>query len=102
MRIAIGVVLRGGRLLAAADTANTEPFSAGVLRRDGVIIPFAAYDGKRWSRPLAGASRRLDGADRPSEPAVEMVGSGPGRGHVDGVAGQGVRGGAAPCEAHAT
>lgn len=26
-------------------------FSLGVLRRDGILIPFAAFDGQRWSNP---------------------------------------------------
>jgi hypothetical protein len=37
-------------LLAAADQARGA-FGVGVLRRDGVIIPFAAFSGKRWSSP---------------------------------------------------
>jgi hypothetical protein len=37
-----------GTVLWAADAAS-EAFTVGVLRRDGVIIPFAAFDGKRWS-----------------------------------------------------
>lgn len=28
---------------------SSAAFAVGALRRDGVIIPFAAYDGKRWS-----------------------------------------------------
>jgi hypothetical protein len=47
MRIAIGVVLMVAALAAAEP--QTKPFAVGVLRRDGVIIPFAAYDGRRWS-----------------------------------------------------
>ena len=33
--------------LVAAD-ARPGAFGVGVLRRDGVIVPFAAFDGKRW------------------------------------------------------
>lgn len=36
--------------LGAADAPRGR-FGIGVLRRDGAIIPFAAYDGKRWSSP---------------------------------------------------
>jgi hypothetical protein len=36
--------------LGAAD-AGRGAFGVGVLRRDGVIIPFAAWDGRRWSAP---------------------------------------------------
>ena len=38
-------VLALGTVLAAAPRVA---FSAGVLRRDGVIVPFAVFDGKRW------------------------------------------------------
>lgn len=34
--------------LAAAD-APRERFGVGVLRRDGIVIPFAAFDGRKWS-----------------------------------------------------
>lgn len=27
------------------------PFTIGVLRRDGIVIPFAAFDGRDWSMP---------------------------------------------------
>jgi hypothetical protein len=40
------------RLAQTVDPRPGGPFAAfavGALRRDGVIIPFAAYDGKRWS-----------------------------------------------------
>ncbi len=35
--------------LSAADQPGA--FGIGVLRRDGNVIPIAAYDGKRWSSP---------------------------------------------------
>ena len=41
-------VMALGTLLWAADAASGV-FAVGVLRRDGVIVPFAAFDGKRWS-----------------------------------------------------
>ena len=44
---ALMLALSGG-VLCAADGPRVA-FGAGVLRRDGVIIPFAAFDGKRWS-----------------------------------------------------
>jgi hypothetical protein len=42
--------------LSAADQPGA--FGIGVLRRDGAVIPIAAYDGKRWSSPWPGP--RLD------------------------------------------
>ena len=38
-------------ILGAAVLAAREPrltFGVGVLRRDGIIVPFAAFDGRRW------------------------------------------------------
>jgi hypothetical protein len=38
--------------LGAAGAASDAPravFGVGVLRRDGIIIPFGAFDGKRWT-----------------------------------------------------
>lgn len=34
--------------LAGASAADPSPFTVAVLRRDGVIIPFAFFDGKLW------------------------------------------------------
>lgn len=34
-------------LVRAADTPS-DAFSVGILRRDGVLIPFATFDGRRW------------------------------------------------------
>src|SRR5262245_38008147 len=36
-------------LVAMTVRAADPPFAAGILRRDGVIIPFAVFDGKSWS-----------------------------------------------------
>jgi len=37
--------------LRAADADASGTFAVGVLRRDGIIVPFAAFNGKRWSSP---------------------------------------------------
>jgi hypothetical protein len=37
--------------IAAPQSARTEPFTIGVLRRDGIVIPFAAFDGRYWTSP---------------------------------------------------
>jgi hypothetical protein len=39
---------------AAAAAAPRDAFAVGVLRRDGIVLPFAAFDGKRWSTPWPG------------------------------------------------
>jgi hypothetical protein len=51
MRIAIASALAFVLLAAAVIAAEppVPPFAAGVLRRDGVVIPFAVFDGKSWS-----------------------------------------------------
>jgi hypothetical protein len=37
-------------LVSAAGRSDDRPgFTVGVLRRDGVLIPFATYDGSKWS-----------------------------------------------------
>jgi hypothetical protein len=38
-------------LLVAVLPGETSPFFVGVLRRDGVVIPLAAFDGKSWRMP---------------------------------------------------
>jgi hypothetical protein len=42
----------------AADSRRTA-FGVGVLRRDGIIVPFAAFDGRRWSSPWPIQDREL-------------------------------------------
>jgi len=46
MRTAIGLMLLSAALFAAASSPS---FTVAVVRRDGVIVPFANYDGKSWS-----------------------------------------------------
>jgi len=54
VRAKIGKAIAAGLLLAAsgaalqAANAAREAFAVGVLRRDGIILPFAAFDGKQW------------------------------------------------------
>jgi hypothetical protein len=39
----------------ARPAGSTAPrFVAGMLRNDGVLLPFAAYDGRKWSTPWRG------------------------------------------------
>src|SRR4030095_14449352 len=44
----LAIVVAGVRAIGAADS-RTDSFAVGVIRRDGAIVPFAAFDGKRWS-----------------------------------------------------
>ena len=57
MRFAAGLLIVAS--IAFAD-AVTPPFAVGALRRDGVIIPFAVFDGKRWSARWPAPSIELD------------------------------------------
>ncbi|MCU1386036.1 MAG: hypothetical protein JWL71_4733 [Acidobacteria bacterium] len=48
--------------LGAAVIADSPPrvsFGVGVLRRDGLIVPFAAFDGRRWSSAWPAPSLEL-------------------------------------------
>ena len=44
-------------MLAASlgGAGGSDAFATGVLRRDGIVLPFAAFDGKRWSHPWPAA-----------------------------------------------
>lgn len=48
MRVAIAVLLVAG-FAAAQSVRPSEAFNLGVLRQDGMVIPFATFDGRRWS-----------------------------------------------------
>ena len=43
--------------VAAAGGADSPPFAVAIVRRDGMLIPIGAFDGRRWSNawppPLA-------------------------------------------------
>jgi hypothetical protein len=43
-----------------ARKENTPPFLAGVLRRDGVVVPFASFDGKDWTAPWPASTRLVE------------------------------------------
>ena len=54
MRLAIGVALVVAVAPLAvhalqAPQAPQAPFTIGALRRDGIVVPFATFDGKSWS-----------------------------------------------------
>lgn len=45
-------------LSAQLKPVDPGPFAVAVLRRDGVLVPFAHYDGRRWSNPWPQPSPR--------------------------------------------
>jgi hypothetical protein len=45
-------------IAAAVPAAAPREFSVGVLRRDGVLIPFAAFNGRTWETPWPGSDLR--------------------------------------------
>jgi hypothetical protein len=47
--LALGLVALG----ASAD-ANPDAFTLGVVRRDGLMLPFASFDGHHWESPWPG------------------------------------------------
>lgn len=55
----IGRALLGALVVAAAAVLSAAPqdgkFSVAVLRSDGLLIPFAAYNGRAWNVPWPGA-----------------------------------------------
>jgi len=59
--LAIGLLVLAPVLPAPALHAEDDPaFTLGVLRRDGIVIPFAAFDGKSWSSPWPGDLQWLE------------------------------------------
>ncbi|HUR81927.1 MAG TPA: hypothetical protein VM733_14275, partial [Thermoanaerobaculia bacterium] len=44
----------------AADTAAPDAFVMGVLRRDGLVSPFAAFEKKNWKSPWPAGLEYLD------------------------------------------
>src|ERR1700745_2227671 len=53
-----GCCLLAGAL--AAGQAAPPVFGIGVLRRDGIVIPFADFDGKRWLENWPRAGQAVD------------------------------------------
>lgn len=51
----------GGSATQAPPVAADEaPFTIGVLRNDGIVIPFAVFDGKDWTAPWPTTLRSVD------------------------------------------
>jgi hypothetical protein len=43
-----------------ADKGDSSPVTVAVLRRDGIVSPFAVFDGKEWTTPWPSDLRSLD------------------------------------------
>jgi hypothetical protein len=54
--IIVGVAALG---LGAAASDERPRFTLGVLRQDGLLVPFAAYDGRSWNTPWPGEAQAL-------------------------------------------
>ena len=54
--LTIGVIAVASMALAGDSRAA---FAVGVLRRDGLVLPFAFFDGKRWDAPWRPPNRDL-------------------------------------------
>ena len=48
MRLVLPLLFLLAQAVPPAAPADPTPFVLGVLRRDGLVSPFAAFDGKRW------------------------------------------------------
>ena len=60
-RLVLACVLALGMApVLPAPAPETAPFLMGVLRRDGFVLPFAAWDGKRWGTPWPADIRAQD------------------------------------------
>jgi hypothetical protein len=61
VRLVLFVVLLIAQVVPAPapgrEPADPTPFVLGVLRHDGLVSPFAAFDGKRWDAPWPGDLR---------------------------------------------
>jgi len=45
---------------STVEKSGSAPFTIAVLRRDGIVSPFAAFDGKQWTTPWPSELRSLD------------------------------------------
>src|SRR5262245_37089433 len=62
-RAALIVIGLAATIGAAAQTripAASRAFAVGVLRRDGIVVPFADFDGKRWHASWPEPKGRVD------------------------------------------
>jgi hypothetical protein len=48
------------RVASAVEQSASPPFTLAVLRRDGIVSPFAAFDDKQWTTPWPSELRSLD------------------------------------------
>jgi hypothetical protein len=65
VRIVLPLLLFIAQLVPApasggGPTAEAPPFVLGVVRRDGIVIPFSSFDGKRWDTPWPADLRYLE------------------------------------------
>jgi hypothetical protein len=55
----LAIVVALTAAIGAADS-RTDPFAVGVMRRDGILIPLATYDGKQWGVSWPGPALDLE------------------------------------------
>jgi hypothetical protein len=58
--VSITFLSGGPGLDAQSRSSSGASFTLGVLRRDGIIVPFATYDGNRWANRWPAAGHRQD------------------------------------------
>ena len=57
--VAAALAVLCATMIATAAADRNEAFAVGVLRRDGVIIPFGVFDGRSWSSHWPGPAADL-------------------------------------------
>ena len=64
----------GPRTPPPADKDDTDAFTVGVLRRDGIVSPFAAFDGRHWTAPWPSDLSSVELPIGIAERSAEVVG----------------------------
>jgi hypothetical protein len=59
MKRTIGVLLAVAGILVPIASAQSQRFAVGIVRLDGRLVPFAAFDGARWERAWPQADERV-------------------------------------------
>jgi hypothetical protein len=60
VRLFLPILLLIAQVVPPAPTPEPTPFVLAVLRRDGLVSPFAAFDGRRWTAPWPAELRYLE------------------------------------------
>jgi hypothetical protein len=59
-RLPVGFAFTCALATISASGQPSAAFNVGVLRRDGIVVPFATFDGKRWQSHWPAPNERVD------------------------------------------